>query len=199
MKIGKDIIIRALESSGFARSPFDERLFTINGTSLIAPAYYLNIVRKRNMIRLGGAIGLYFADFENEWRAFLSREERKIDATLPLIMLIDNYAQLININIFNYTNDTAEIYESAKEIYDLANLLPKTMRDFDGCLLSKEIVYHKISDYTHIFDYNNDKNLYFRKSVEFIHWFSRNHPEYAEHLFDCLTERQKKRISRTAH
>lgn len=192
--IDRKTILGLLEECGLARSPFDVGLFLVNGSKVISPAYRLNIVRKRGRVRFGGAIGLYFRDFEALWRTSLSSRERKIDATLPLVMLIDNYAYLIDRGVFDYTDRVEELSVRAAAVCSLVRQLPQSIEEFDKCLLDKHILGKNISEYTHIFDYNDDFNLYYRKSVSFIGWFAETWPESAEHLRSCLTLRQLQRL-----
>lgn len=151
------------------------------------------MLRRQGKIQLSGGLGLFFREFEKIWSDSISKEERRIDATLPIGMLIDNYPELNESGALRYY-DLEDIDYAARQIYDLTRRLPASPAALDKALAEGKLLGKPVSDYLHIFDYNKDDNLYFRKSVCFVHWFIENFPDYATHMRRCLTDRQLQRL-----
>jgi transposase len=138
---------------------------------------------------------LYFGDFEKGWRASLTTEERRNDATLPLIMLLDNFSELIGTDFFEYTDSETSLRRHCETIYEICNRFPRSIDELDAALSRRELVGKPLAEFVHIFDYHNDRDLYFRKSVEFVRWFCRTWTSRCPRLLDCLTDRQRHRIT----
>jgi len=194
MTIAQESVDAILSNCGFIReSARPGRLFLVEEPRTVTPAFYCNVFRRRGKAHLGGGVGLFFRDFEKTWRDSLSQEERRIDATLPLGMLIDNYPELIEAGIFRYS-DLEGIRDAGRRIYDFTRRLPASPDAFDKALSDGELLGIPVSDYLHIRGYNEDDNLYLRKSVRFVHWFMETFPHFATHLLQCLTSYQLRRL-----
>jgi hypothetical protein len=141
----------------------------------------------------GNPIGLFFREFEEMWSDSISREDRRIDTTLPVIMFISNYLELNDNAVLRYY-DPEEIKYAACQIYDLTSRLPASPIALDKTLSEGELLGMPVSNYLHIFDYHEDDDLHFRKSVCFVHWFMESFPHFAEHMRQCLTGRQLQRL-----
>ena len=192
-KVDQASINKVLLKNGFTRQQKKSDLFLIGEPRPVTPAYYCRIVRKQGKVRLGGAIGLFFSEFEVIWNLSLSNKERRIDLTLPIIMLIDNYRELIESDVFRYSG-LVGIYNSVGRIYNLTSQLPNSMEELDEVLIEGSLIGKPVHDYLHIFDYYDDDNLYFRKSSSFVYWFIESFPQFAEHLRQCLTSCQRQRL-----
>lgn len=178
---------------GFVRHSGKPALFLFEEPGAVTPAFYCDLLRKQGKVQLSGGIGLFFTKFEETWNEHISGEEKRIDGTLPIIMLISNYLELIDSGALRYY-DLIDLRYSAQHIYNLARKLPASPIALDKAL-SKGILLDKpVSDYLHIFDYNDDENLYFRKSAHFVHWFIEQYPNFAHHMCQCLTQRQAQRL-----
>lgn len=185
----------ALELAGFCRSSRTTKLFLIDDKSPITPAYYCLVNRKKGKVQFGGGFGTYFREFEQLWHDSLSREERKLDLTLPLIMSIDNYLELVDEEVFRFSDTFDEILDHALRIYNFCLKFPKSIEEFDKALMDGAMLGKRVSDYLHMFDYYESDNLYFRKSASFVRWFADAWPEQAPHMHRCLTSSQLERLA----
>lgn len=192
-KIVRESVRDILSDCGFVTEPGKPGLFLVEEARTVTPAFYCRLLRRRGKVHLGGGVGLFFRDFEKMWSNSISREERRIDFTLPLIMLIDNYLELIDGDALGYY-DLEDLDDPARQIYDLTRRLPASPNALDNALAEGELLGKPVSNYLHIFAYNEDDNLYFRKSSCFIHWFMENFPQFAEHMRQCLTGPQLQRL-----
>lgn len=193
-KITRETVDDILSNCGFVKEPRKPNLFLVGKARTVTPAFYCRMLRKRGKVHLGGGVGLFLPEFETMWRDTISREDRRIDATLPLGMLIDNYLELIEGGALGYYELEDDIGGAAYQIYELASRLPASLDALDKALLDGELLGQPVSNYLHIFDYNKDDNLYFRKSVCFVRWFMEKFPQFADHLQQCLTARQWQRL-----
>jgi hypothetical protein len=180
---------------GFVQSADHANLFFIDAERELTPAYSCMISRKNHRVRWGGGVGLYFREFERDWRKSLSAVQRRADVTLPMTMLLDNYVRLLGDEFFSYEGDQNEICVRARLLYRLCALFPKSIHEFMLALESKEIVGKRISDYMHIFDYHVGDSLYLRKSVAFVHWFTEKWPSSTDKIYACLTDAQRRRLN----
>jgi hypothetical protein len=144
-------------------------------------------------VAIGGAVGLFFPEFESIWANSISKEENQIDTTLPIVKLIENFNCLIDSGILRY-NELDSIGRSASIIYDFISFFPKSIDEFYEVLLCKELLGKSFSSYLHIVNYNDDDNLYYRKSVSFIYWFIKTYPQYSERMYECLSHDQQQRL-----
>jgi len=192
-KIVRESVHDILSNCGFVSEPGKPRLFLVEEPRTVTPAFYCTLYRRRGKVHLGGGVGLYFREFEEMWSASISKEERRIDFTLPIIMLIDNYLELIEGGALRYY-DPEDIEDAASQIYNLASQLPTSPEALGKALSDRELIGKPVSNYLHIFDYNASDDLYFRKSVCFVHWFMERFPAYAWHMRQCLTSRQSQRL-----
>lgn len=192
-RILRDSVHEVLTSNGFVRYSGKYGLFLIGEARTVTPAFYCLVLRKRGEVRLGGGIGLFFSEFERTWAASLSMEDRRNDATLPLIMLIDNYPKLIEGGVLKYSGIPG-VEEAARQLYDFVRRLPDTIESFSDALSRKNLLGIQISEYLHIFDYHDSDNLYFRKSKSFVYWFIEAYPQLTEQLCQCLSHRQRQRL-----
>lgn len=184
----------ALRIAGFIQCKDIPRLFLLAGDAVVSPAYYCAPVRKRRAVHLGGGVGLYFKEFEKTWNSELGKEGLRSGFTLPMIMIIDNYISLIDEDLFTFTNDYDEITRCCIVMREFCLQFPSSIEEFSQILVDKKIIDKNFSDYLHIFPYNDNDNLYYRKSVRFIQWFCKMHPELSPRLLDCLTEYQIRRV-----
>lgn len=184
----------ALRQVGFSCLPTVPKLYLVNWDSDVSPAYYATPIRRRGKVQLGGGVGIYFREFEEQWNSAASRADLKTEFTLPLIMLIDNYLLLIRRGVFEFTNQADEVIEHASEIFGLCSSLPCSIEDFVQSLTLGKIGGKRISDYLHIFAYHENDDEFLRKSVGFVHWFINKWPQHAEALRKCLTQEQLMRI-----
>jgi hypothetical protein len=194
MTITQESVDDILSNCGFVREPGKPgHLFLVEAPGTVTPAFYSMLFRRRGEAHLGGGVGLFFREFEKMWSDSLSREERRIDATLPLGMLIDNYLELIDAGTFRYSG-LEGIEDAGRRIYDFTRRLPASPEAFDKALSEGKLLGKPVSDYLHIRGYNEDDDLYFRKSVSFVHWFIETFPQFAGHLRQCLTGSQLRRL-----
>lgn len=183
----------AIFNSGFNQLLGYNRLLLIGDMNVINPAFYCRLIKRRHQVRLGGGLGIFFGDFEHIWTKAISAKERKLDSTLPIVMLIDNFIELIDDRVFRYV-DAPCIEHSLRKVYTLTLRLPRTLDEFVTVLETKTLLGKPLHSYLHIRDYNEDSNLYLRKSVEFVNWFVQTYPEFADKLIECLTPRQIERV-----
>lgn len=195
-KIARDSVYDILSGCGFVREPGKPDLFLVEKPRTVTPAFYCRLLRRQGQVQISGGVGLFFREFEKIWSDSISREDRRIDATLPMGMLIDNYLELIEGDALGYY-DIEDIEYTARQIYDLTSRLPASPIALDKALSERELLGKPVSNYLHIFDYHEDDNLYFRKSVCFVHWFMERFPHYAGHMRQCLTGRQLQRLGLT--
>lgn len=192
-KIARESVYDILAGCGFVAVPGKPGLFLVEEPRTVTPAFYCTLLRRQGKVQLSGGIGLFFREFEKIWSDSISREERRIDATLPIGMFISNYLELIESEALRYY-DLEDLEDAARQIYDLTRRLPASPDAFDKALSESELLGGPVSNYLHIFDYNEDDDLYFRKSACFIHWFMETFPKFAEHMRQCLTGSQLRRL-----
>jgi hypothetical protein len=192
-KITRESVYDILSDCGFAAVPGKPGLFLVEEARTVTPAYYCSLLRRRGKVQLSGGVGLFFREFEEMWRDSISKEDRRIDATLPVGMLIDNYLELIDGAALRYYG-LEDLKYAACQIYGLASRLPASPIALDKALSEGKLLGKPISSYLHIFGYHEDDNLYFRKSVCFVHWFMEKFPHYASHMRQCLTRPQLQRL-----
>ena len=193
-KYSEKDIYNYLSTSGFTQHDRIKRLFFVNYHSYdICPSFLCSIKRRRNRVRIGGAFGLYFKEFEQLWSARHSSLS-KLEFKLPLVMLIDNYSNIVDEIVFNYTDDAVDLTKSASAIYDLCTLFPSSEVEFAKILETKEMVGKPFSSYLHIFDYNSDDSHLLRKSIGFVEWYICRWPKQADLLYDCLAPLQLRRL-----
>lgn len=191
--ISRRLINQRLVESGFTKIIGKQNLFLTSNPSEVTPAFLCNVFRRNGKVSVGGAVGLYFTEFEELWEKSISKEERRIDATLPLVMLIENYRELDHAGVLRYL-ESSQLRVVMSHIHELISHLPNSIVDFEKSLIGNTLLGINISTYLHIFDYHSDDNLYFRKSICFVRWFMNNYPHLAEHLSKCLTTNQKERL-----
>jgi len=192
-KIARESVYDVLSNCGFVRGPGKRGLFLIEEARTVTPAYYCSLLRKQGKVQLSGGLGLFFREFEEMWSDSISKEDRRIDATLPIGMLVDNYLELIDGAALRYY-DLEDIKYAARQIYDFTSRLPASPIALDKALSEGELLGKPVSNYLHIFGYHEDDNLYFRKSVSFVHWFMEKFPHFAEHMRQCLSGPQLRRL-----
>lgn len=192
-KIARESVHDILSNCGFISEPGRPNLFLVEKARTVTPAYYCSLLRKQGKVQLSGGLGLFFREFEDMWSSSISRDDRRIDATLPLIMFISNYLELIDGAALRYY-DLEDIKHAARQIYDFTSRLPFSPIALDKALSEGELLGKPVSSYLHIFGYHEDDNLYFRKSACFVHWFMEKFPHFAEHMRRCLTGQQLQRL-----
>jgi hypothetical protein len=192
-KIARESVHDILSSCGFVAAPGKAGLFLVEEARTVTPAYYCSLLRRGGRVQLSGGVGLFFREFEEMWSDSISKDDRRIDATLPLIMLIDNYLELIDSAALRYY-DLKGIEYASCQIYDLINRLPTSPIALDKALSEGQLLGKPVSNYLHIFGYHEDDNLYFRKSACFVHWFMERFPHFAGHMRQCLTGPQLRRL-----
>jgi len=191
--IVRNSVYDILSDCGFVAVRRKPGLFLVEEPQEVTPAFYCTLLRRQGKVQLSGGVGLFFREFEKMWRDSISREEARIDTTLPIGMFISNYLELIESAALRYY-DLEDIDYAARQIHDLTRRLPDSLDAFDEALSDGELLGKPVSNYLHIFDYNEDDDLYFRKSACFIDWFMKTFPQFAEHMRQCLTGRQLKRL-----
>lgn len=186
-------IYSALYMAGFSQGPRNQ-LFVVDCDLPVTPAYACNIISKKGKFILSGAIGIYVKEFESIWLGSLSSDERLIDRTLPVIMAIENYIELINLGVFDTINEFDDAIDLSLCIYRFCKNFPASKNEFHKALISGQVVGRPVSEYLHIVDYFDDDNLYLRKSVAFIRWIDINWPELSQDMRRCLTRSQLRRL-----
>ena len=192
--LSKALVDATLQNVGFSKS-FRSDLFLLHPGSSVSPGYCRTIIRRAGEIKLSGGVGTYFPEFEDIWRRSLLTQERRLDYTLPLIMLVENFAELVDAGTLESVDNANELTERCRSIYFLCEKFPKSIEDFCLILNKGEMVGKRFSDYLHIFDYFDDDSLYLRKSIAFIHWFIELWPNFEEKMYECLTAAQRRRLS----
>jgi len=187
-------VMVALQLAGFSPCSTNPRLFLVDGNLSITPAFLCLTIKRSRKIRLSGGVGLYFREFERIWDDSISKTEKRFNFTLPMIMAIDNYMTLIDNGVFSFTDDSEEIADYARQIYNLCAKFPCSAEEFGQVLIARKMIDKNVSDYFHIFGYHEDDNIFFRKSVGFIYWFLDRWPEFSQDMFRCLTEYQSRRL-----
>jgi hypothetical protein len=193
--INNHLFFSVLQASGFYRDSSASNLFLIDKSQPVTPAYRCRINRKGGRVQFGGSYGMYFLEFERTWRDSLTKAERKLDFTLPLVMLIDNYMELVENGVFTFSECLSEVSQYASQLYRTCLKLPMSIGEFNIALIDQTMLGKPLSDYLHIFDYHADGDLYFRKSERFVRWFADTWPEQAQALYRCLTASQRKRLA----
>jgi hypothetical protein len=179
--------------SGFVRLSGNPTLFLVGQPKVVTPAFYCSIFKRAGAIQLGGGVGLFVHDFEIMWRDSLSKEDARLDATLPLIRLVDNYLELSDGGALRFY-DIENIKIAGQQIYDLVRQLPSSLDELAEALEKGKLLDHPVSDYLHIFDYYDDGNIYFRKSSRFVYWFIDAFPQLSTQLLRCLSASQLRRL-----
>ena len=191
--IQKDLLDSVFASVGFYNGTRPNLFFTDKDRPII-PSYYRTILRKSGKPSLSGGIGLYFTEFEKEWRRLLTPDERRLDCTLPLITMIENFPILLEGGVFKPADNSIDLADRVIKIYDLCRELPRTVDEFCQCLQRSELLGRPVSEYVHIYDYFDNHNLYLRKSTSFVLWFTRASPHCASDMYQSLTISQRRRL-----
>lgn len=186
-------VVAALQFAGFSPCARKSGLFLLNGDLPVTPAFLCLTIRRNRKIRLSGGVGLYFQEFECLWDESISKSEKRAGFTLPLIMDISNYMTLIDNHVFSFADEFEEIADHARHVYNLCLKLPCSIEEFDQILISRKLIGKNVHNYFHI-GYHEDDDIFFRKSVGFIRWFSNRWPEFSQHMHRCLTEYQLERL-----
>lgn len=192
-KITQEAVHDILSDCGFVAVPGKPNLFLVEEARTVTPAFYCRLLRRQGRVQLSGGAGLFFREFEKTWGDSISREERRIDYTLPIIMLISNYIELIEGNALRYY-DLEGIGDAAYQIYNLIRRLPDSLEAFDKSLADGKLLGESVYKYFHIFDYHDSDSLYFRKSACFVHWFIEKYPQFSRRMRQSLTGRQLQRL-----
>ena len=187
-------IFENFKSLGYIESHLKEGLFLVENSNEVCGAYYATIEKRSGKIRLGGGIGVYAAEFENIWMKSISKVEKKLDKTLPLIMIIDNFVDKLNDTFFEFSNDINDLKKNGLDLYNLCSLLPNSTDSLRNCFLKNNIINFNISQYLHIFEYNKDNNIYLNKSILFILWAIWKFPDIKDNIISSLDCRQIERL-----
>lgn len=185
-----------LINSGFVLDNIRKRFYIIGKNKDISPAFVPNVISRRGELQIGGGIGLYFEDFEIKWWNSLSKEDRKIDRSLPMIIAIDNFIDLIDGGIFRPTNNNKEIDSIAKLLFKKCSELPNSIDDFSECLGECSILSKNISQYMHYYSEIDEGNLYFSKSASFVFWLGERWPGLSDKILRCLDKHTSNLVSR---
>ncbi len=178
-----------LLNAGFILDDIRNVVYIVEKNDEISPAFIPNIISRMGRLQVGGGMGLYFENFEKKWRESLSREERRIDRSLPMIIAIDNFMEFIDAGIFRPINNDSEIQRTAITIYNKCLELPRSIEDFSEHLDSCNILNKKVFQYIHYYSEVDDGNLYFSKSASFVFWLEDRWPELSRKMLDCLDKR----------
>jgi len=178
-----------LLNAGFILDDIRNYVYIVEKNAKISPAFIPNVFSRKGRLQIGGGIGLYFDNFEKKRAETLSREERKIDRSLPMIIAIDNFIELIDAGVFRTVNSVDEIQNVADVIYEKCLGLPNSVEDFSRCLEFCNILDKQVAQYIHYYSEVDDKNLYFSKSASFVWWLENLWPELANKIIGCLNRR----------
>lgn len=190
----KSIEIQLL-NAGFLLDDVRNGVYIIGKNDAISPAFIPNIISRVGKLQVGGGIGLYFENFEKKWRESLSRKERRIDRSLPMIIAIDNFMEFVDAGVFRPISSDDEIKRTANTIYNKCLELPRSIDDFSECLDSCIMLNKQIFQYIHCYSEIDEVNFYFSKSASFMFWLETQWPELSRKMFDCLDKRTSNMMS----
>jgi hypothetical protein len=178
-----------LIDAGFILDNIRKSVYILEKNKDISPAFVPNITSRMGKLQIGGGIGLYFEDFEIEWRNSLSKEDRKIDRSLPMVIAIDNFIELVDNGIFRPTDNNKEIERIVSVLFDKCSTLPNSIDDFSRCLDACNILNKNVFQYIHYYSEIDEGNLYFSKSASFTFWLGVRWPELPDKILSCLDSR----------
>jgi hypothetical protein len=189
-------MLDALRSVGFHscikhRSNF----FLVSEDADLSPAFMCRLVKRGGYVRYGGTFGIYFREFERTWRSSLSPLDKRLDHTLPLAMLIDNYMGLIDDGVFEYIDVAAYARPKSASIFRLCSRLPRSWPEFVNAVNENSLLGRPVSLYLHIAPYRGKDDLYAQKSIAFIKWLSNSCAAAAEPLFRRLSADERELLT----
>jgi len=186
VKISQDFLESKLVEAGFFCPWRKRNIFLVNESLEIAPAFIPRILRRDGRIQVSGGMGIFFNEFEERWRATLTKEEVKVDKTLPLIISIENFAELNDAGVFIYTDDSADVEKISNILFLHCSMFPKSVEELKSSISCCRILGKSVSQYLHYFSCFDDSNIYFKKSASFVFWLQMRWPELGEMLLSCV-------------
>lgn len=183
-------------SLGFFNTNENRNVFILEKESNLSPAFLLQIVRRNNTARIDGGIGLFDREFEIVWARSLSKNERLIDKTLPVVLNCGNFRDIYTNSILDYTDSIEQIKYQLTVIKNVCAQFPNSYKQLEDCILLGEICEHAVSSYFHVSSYYIDSNLYLRKSIAYIQWIVSKYPTINSSLLGCFNGKELERISR---
>lgn len=186
-------VASALLLAGFKSLDRCSNLLILDQESLITPAFMFSVRRRNSAVRIGGGVGLYFSEFEGDWLKKKGLRTRS-RCSLPLVMHVANFLELIECGLLRYSNSMDEISRHAASIYQLCSRLPRSLDEFHATVAEGQILTKRFSDFLHIFDYYENDDPLFLKSVAFIEWMESEYPSVARAMIATLTEEQVARL-----
>lgn len=196
MVIDRILILASLAQRGFRVLDRQRHILLVNVDSEVSPAFIPVIRRCRGHYRISGGFGLYVSEFEGIWRKAITKEELKVDRTLPIIISIENFAELNDAGVFRPLDSVEAVEKVSRLIFELCSSMPQSverlLQDISECsLLGKDF-----ERYIHYFSDIDSSNIYFRKSAAFIHWASAKWPDVGQAMSACLHARTRSLVAR---
>lgn len=199
MIIDRDFIKSSLFQCGFHAHSRQKHILLVSPDSEVSPAFTPVIMRRRGQFRITGGFGLYAAEFEENWRKTLSREELKVERTLPIMISIENFAELNDVGVFRDLSTENEVEVVSALLFEYCSLMPQSVEALLSDLRTCSILGRKFADYIHHFSDVDDSNIYFRKSATFLHWASVRWPGAGDAMSACLDSRTKLLVAQYHH
>lgn len=187
---------RAIVDSGFRPSLKRNNLYLSGADGPVMPAFVPNITRRKGRAQIGGGVGIYLDEFEEIWRSRLNKKELSLDNTLPLILSVDNFIELLNDGIFRGKDNYEDLKFDARCILAICEKLPNSISDLEMCFDRCAISGKKVCQYVHYFSDIDKYNLYFSKSASFYFWMNARWPSLACKFIACLDKKNRDLILR---
>lgn len=161
-------------------------IFVLRQDACVRPALSLNLIKKREGVRIDGGLGYYISDFEESWTASIDEDDRRIDNALGVSIHISNLGNLLPNWFFEYAESEFDFAKKCVELSKLMHTMPVDEKELMHCIKSDFLLGRRMRDYFRI---GLPESLYTQKSRAQLDWIHSHYSEIGLALSDTLSNR----------